>query len=75
MGRLSSHYAIEQTGKDTIIIAGLWTEVCVTFSALSGIKYGYEVFVVTDACGGTSKESHDMALQRMILVGVKPVTW
>lgn len=67
--------AIKQTGKDTIIIAGLWTEVCVTFSALSAIEDGYEVFVVTDACGGTSKESHDMALQRMIQVGVKPVTW
>jgi nicotinamidase-related amidase len=67
--------AIKQPGRPKLLIAGLWTEVCVIMPALDALKAGYEVYAVTDASGGTSKEAHDMAVQRMIQAGVVPVTW
>ena len=67
--------AVEGTKRKKAVISGLWTEVCVLFPALCMMKDGYEVYVVTDACGGASKEAHDMAVLRMTQAGVKPVTW
>lgn len=67
--------AVEGTGRKKLILAGLWTEACVTYPALSAKQDGYEVFVVTDACAGASKEAHDMAVLRMTQAGVIPVTW
>ncbi|MDR3216427.1 MAG: hydrolase [Clostridiaceae bacterium] len=67
--------AVASTGRKNIIIAGLWTEVCVTFPALSALSDGYDVFVVSDACAGSSKEAHDMAMQRIIQAGATPITW
>lgn len=67
--------AVEKTGRKKLVISALWTEVCLTFPALEAIKAGYEVYAVVDASGGTSKDSHEYALQRMIQVGVVPVTW
>jgi nicotinamidase-related amidase len=67
--------AVQATGKNILILAGLWTEACVTFPALSALEDGYQVYVATDACGGSSPEAHDMAVQRMIQAGVIPVTW
>jgi nicotinamidase-related amidase len=67
--------AVKDAQKNKIIIAGLWTEACVAFPALSRLSEGFEVFVVADACGGVSKEAHDMALSRMIQAGAVPVTW
>jgi nicotinamidase-related amidase len=58
-----------------LIIAALWTEVCGVGPTLSAIDDGYEVYFVTDASGGVSKEAHDMAVQRMIQAGAHPVTW
>jgi nicotinamidase-related amidase len=58
-----------------LIIAALWTEVCGVGPVLSAIEDGYEVYFVTDASGGVSKEAHDMAVQRMIQAGAAPVTW
>ncbi|MDR2647865.1 MAG: hydrolase [Oscillospiraceae bacterium] len=63
------------TGKKKLILAGLWTEACVTFPALCMLEDGYDVFAVTDACGGASEEAHDMAIRRMAQAGVVPVTW
>ncbi|KOR26494.1 isochorismatase family protein [Clostridium sp. L74] len=65
--------AVEQTKRKKLLLAGLWTEVCVVLPALSAIEDGYEVYVVADACG-SSCEAHNMALQRMIQAGAKPVT-
>ena len=56
-------------------MAGLWTEVCVTYPALSAIEDGYEIYVVTDASGGVSEAAHDRAIQRMTAAGASPVTW
>ena len=66
--------AVADTGKKKLVIAGLWTEVCTLSAALSALEDGYDVYVVTDASGGTSQEAHDMAIARMIQAGVKPIT-
>ena len=57
------------------MIAALWTEVCLVEPVLSAIDAGYDVYIVTDASGGVTKEAHDMAVQRMIQAGAHPVTW
>lgn len=59
-----------------VIVAGLWTEVCnTTFSLCAMLEGGYEIYMVADASGGTTKEAHDYSMQRMIQAGVVPVTW
>ncbi|WP_254545589.1 hydrolase [Halomarina pelagica] len=67
--------AVTATGRRKLVLAGLWTEVCVCYPALDALADGYDVYVVTDACGGTTKEAHEMAVERMIQAGVVPVTW
>ncbi|MDR0914211.1 MAG: hydrolase [Oscillospiraceae bacterium] len=67
--------AVEATKRKKIIIAGLWTEACVTFPALSMKADGYDVYAVTDASGGATQDAHNMAVLRMVQAGVKPVTW
>lgn len=66
--------AVADIGKKKLVIAGLWTEVCTLSASLSALEDGYEVYVVVDACGGTSQEAHDMAITRMLQAGVKPIT-
>lgn len=66
--------AVKATGKKKLVMAGLWTEVCINLAALSALEDGYEVYVITDASGGVSKEAHDMSVQRMIQAGVIPMT-
>ena len=59
-----------------MIVSGLWTEVCNNTFAFGAMLEGdYEIYMVADASGGTSKEAHDYAMQRMIQAGVVPVTW
>jgi nicotinamidase-related amidase len=67
--------AVKKTGRKKLVIAALWTEVCLAFPTISAIKDGYEVYIVTDASGGTSVEAHNMSIQRMIQAGAIPVTW
>ncbi len=67
--------AVKKTGRKKLVIAALWTEVCLAFPALSALKDGYEVYAVADASGGTSLEAHEMAMHRMIQAGAVPVTW
>src|SRR6267142_5140808 len=66
---------VKKTAKKKIVIAGLWTEVCVAMPALQAAGEGYEVYVVTDASAGVSVEAHEMAIQRMIMGGVVPITF
>ena len=63
------------TGRKQLIIAGLWTEVCVAMPAIQAAAEGYDVFVVTDACGAVSVEAHDMAIRRMVQHGITPINW
>src|SRR5271156_4653206 len=60
---------VESTGKKKLVIAGLWTEVCLQMPVLSARADGYDVYFLTDASGGASREGHDMAGQRMIQAG------
>ncbi len=71
---VNAYKAITGKGKKRIVMAGLWTSVCVVGPALSALSEGYEVYIITDACGDVSTEAHDMAIQRMILAGAKPMT-
>jgi nicotinamidase-related amidase len=66
--------AIERTGRKKLVIAGLWTEVCVAFPTLDALRAGYEVYVVADAIGGVSRVAHDCAMQRMIQAGATPIS-
>src|SRR5690348_11527069 len=68
--------ALAANGRKKVIVSGLWTEVCNTTFALCAMLEGnYEIYMVADASGGTSKEAHDYAMQRMVQAGVVPVTW
>jgi nicotinamidase-related amidase len=67
--------AVEKTGRKKLVLAGLWTEACVAFPALCMKHDKYDVYVAADACGGATKDAHDMAIQRMVQAGVKPMTW
>lgn len=66
---------VKKTGRKKLVIAGLWTEVCVVFPTIQALEEGYEVYFVVDACGGTSNYAHDMGVLRMIQAGATPVTW
>ena len=65
---------VKQTGRKKLVMAGLWTEVCLQMPVLSALADGYEVYFLTDASGGASREAHDMAFQRMIQAGAIPTT-
>lgn len=67
--------AIKATGKKQLIIAGIVTEVCVAFPALSAIEQGYEVFVVTDASGTFDEISRHSAWDRMSSAGAQLINW
>jgi len=66
--------AVQKTGRKKLIIAGLWTEVCVAFPALDALHEGYEVYFVADAIGGVSRVAHESAIQRMTQSGATPIT-
>ncbi len=66
---------VKATGRKQLIIAGLWTEVCVAMPAIQALGEGWDVTVVTDASGGTSVEAHSVAIQRMIGAGANVMTW
>ena len=66
--------AVEATGKKTLVIAGVWTSVCVAFPALQAKADGYKVFAVMDASGDMSQMASDVALARMTQAGIIPVT-
>jgi nicotinamidase-related amidase len=67
--------AVKATGKKQLIIAGVVTEVCVAFPALSALEEGYEVFVVTDASGTFNALTRDAAWERMAAAGAQLMTW
>ncbi len=66
--------AVEATGRKRIVVAGLWTSACVSFPTFDMLAAGYEVFFVADACGDTSHEAHERAVQRLIQAGAAPMS-
>jgi nicotinamidase-related amidase len=67
--------AVEKTGRKKLIVAGVSTEVCVAFVALSAAAAGYDVYAVIDASGTWNKLVQEVAVARMAQAGVKPITW
>ncbi|MEO1027915.1 MAG: hydrolase [Pseudomonadota bacterium] len=65
---------VNEIGRKKLVIAALWTEVCGVYPTLSALEQGYEVYFITDASGGMSKEIHDAAVQRMVQAGATPIT-
>ncbi|MCO6148647.1 hydrolase [Flavobacterium sp. NRK1] len=70
----NAHKAITGKNKKKIVLAGLWTSVCIVGPALSAIEEGYDVYVITDASADVSKEAHEMAIARMVQAGAHPMT-
>lgn len=65
---------VNEIGKPRIVLAGLWTSVCIVGPALSALDQGFEVFVIADACGDISTEAHNRAMDRMVQAGAQPIT-
>ena len=67
--------AVKATGRKKLIMAALWTEVCLVHPALDALHEGFEVYPVVDCVGGTSLEAHLAGLERLVQAGGKPVSW
>lgn len=65
---------VKKSGRKQLVMAGLYTEICLAMPAIQALEEGYDVFVVTDASGGVSAEAHDMAVRRMVQAGCVPIT-
>lgn len=66
---------VEKTGRKKLIIAALWTDVCLAMPVIHALGEGYEVYIVTDASGSSTLEAHEMAVHRMIIAGAIPMNW
>jgi nicotinamidase-related amidase len=66
--------AVKKSGRKKIVLAGLWTETCVTLPTIQALHDGYEIYVVEDCCGDVSQLAHDNAMKRVVQAGAKPVT-
>jgi len=67
--------AVKRTGRRKVVMAALWTEMCLAMPAIHAMGDGYDVYVVTDASGGVSPEAHDMGIRRVEAAGAQPITW
>ena len=65
---------VNAVGKTRLVFAGLWTSVCIVGPTLSAIEQGFEVYIITDACGDVSVEAHERAVTRMVQAGARPMT-
>ncbi|HEY2623191.1 MAG TPA: hydrolase [Dyella sp.] len=65
---------VNEIGKTRLVLAGLWTSVCIVGPTLSALEQGFEVYVISDACGDVSAEAHNRAMDRMIQAGARPMT-
>jgi nicotinamidase-related amidase len=66
---------VKKSGRKQLILAALWTEICLAMPAIQALGEGYDDFIVTDASGSVSAEGHDMAVRRMVQAGAVPITW
>jgi nicotinamidase-related amidase len=67
--------AVKKTGRKQLVMAALWTDICLAMPVIQSLADGYDVFFVTDASGAVSREAHDMAVLRMVQAGAVPITW
>ena len=70
----NAYKAITGKNKKKIVLAGLWTGVCIVGPALSALEEGFEVYFISDACGDVSVEAHERAVARLIQAGAQPMT-
>ncbi|MBX3203791.1 MAG: hydrolase [Labilithrix sp.] len=66
---------VKKSGRRQLVIAALYTEICLAMPVIQALGEGYDVFAVTDASGGVTAEAHDMAVRRMVQAGAVPMTW
>ncbi|NJO27169.1 MAG: hydrolase [Richelia sp. SL_2_1] len=66
---------VKKSGRKQLVLASLWTEICLAMPAIQALGEGYEVFIVTDASGSVTAEAHDMAVRRMVQAGAVPINW
>src|SRR6195256_5322825 len=67
--------AVKNTGRKKLVIAALWSEMCLAQPVIHAMGDGYDVYAVTDASGGVTPEAHDMAIRRIVAAGAQPITW
>lgn len=67
--------AVKATGRKKLIMTGLWTSGCPTYTALDALADGYEVYVLSDLMGDATTEAHNRAMDRMVQAGAIPFTW
>jgi nicotinamidase-related amidase len=67
--------AVEETGRQKLIMTALWTEICLAFPSLDAMREGFEIYPVVDAVGGTSPDAHRAGLERIVQAGAQPVSW
>jgi nicotinamidase-related amidase len=67
--------AVKATGRKKLIMAALWTEVCLVHPSLDAMRDGFEVYPVIDCVGGTSPEAHALGVERLIQAGAQPTSW
>jgi nicotinamidase-related amidase len=67
--------AVKSLGRKKLVVAALWTEVCLCFPVLDALREGYDAYPVVDAVGGTSVEAHRAGIERMVAAGAQPTSW
>jgi nicotinamidase-related amidase len=66
--------AFKRTGKNKVVLSGLWTSMCFAYTAIHAIKDEYEVYGLIDAAGDSTIDAHNYGVERMLQVGVVPLT-
>jgi len=66
--------AFRKTGRKKMVVSGLWTSMCFAYTALHGLKEGYEVYGLVDAGGDSTPDAHRYGIERMLQAGVIPIT-
>jgi nicotinamidase-related amidase len=66
--------AVKETNRNKIVVSGLWTSMCFTYTALHAIKEGYDVYGLIDAGGDSTEDAHNYGVKRMLQAGVIPIT-
>ena len=69
-----TYAAFKKTGRKKVVVSGLWTSMCFTYTALHAIRDGYEVYGLMDAAGDSTPAAHMFGIRRMIQAGVIPIT-
>ena len=67
--------AVKKTGRKKILMTGLWTSGCPTYTTLDALQDGYEVYVLTDLMGDATTDAHNRAIDRLVQAGATPFTW